>query len=866
MANFGKWSKGPAIALTVKQYVAQHGEHAPGLERWHQQLAEVRRQLETVPGVSRVFYDLEIAAIPVTAPDAGRPPLEGPFKINVLLGTRATVATRAEVSRQATELARSSQTWLSPVTISVVDVRDSFFEGTQPRTASLLAAIPSSDTDALQLHWLLSASNALKVRTLDAADADVPAPAEAARALSRFPSSVGPMADVRFNLGGELAEDVLLFQHWMGSVLPDYSVEEIRRVLALHQPHLTEEYVSSKVLRELRQDRPVDAWGAEPHFHLSAHLAHFMLGAGEHTLEQEAMDRFLRDSRTGALHAFPNLKREDLKSLRQMYPFIPRWPGGGFTEAVGGTKSNLDLQLEPREFSTAAYAAPIWSELLSALSELASIPLTDRLLDEVADLRRHFGDEQGLLKKYLLNQTIGNFANTVGQVHALVAVEGIPGSHLSHSGKHYSSDSRAVDLISRVYGVKLTVSSDDAGVLAATQQATLAGYEGALQAQASQSSPEDVEAAKQVLESYLGRALEPTPQGTPGATRPLELRVASHVEGVKGYWAWRGQLDQVLPSRSVNISHTSSDYEDLMAQCPDIDALVMAMARSQAKEADEPMRFRVTLTAYVLDALRALGEPLLERRFVVLGFGKLMGPSMVDAIQSLGLSNFAVLDTNPEVRATAERAGLPTLADLASEKGRALVLVSTAGRQTLGSEQLSPLAGEGNPPVYLLSLGSGRREFDMTWVEENSRFKRTLTHVGRGPVVEYQLELDGKPLCLRVFADGFPANLTYLHPTATPYASTTSLEGLEALKQGAYLEKQGVRGGAALTSLEIRRTPETTPRRVIILRGWDGVAEEPLQGLEPFAPWFKEHPEAAFFLMRRQADGTLVPHKALEQP
>lgn len=574
-----------------------------------------------------------------------------------------------------------------------------------------------------------------------------------------------------------------------------YSVEEIRRLLLPDYPFLSRSFVESVVrpafADELKRYAP-ERWGEEKNFHLATHLANFMLGLPAGTDEASAVAQFKADIRESVREYAPSFNEDDLRRLQLLYPFVPRWENG--------VKSEADFSLawtsQPDSLDFSSWA--VFQAVRDQLAAAASIPLVDPLLRAVSWLRA----PPPLMRHATLNEVTGVFSDSIPRMYEHLRVDGLSGARVNICGKHYSAAPMAVDLLRRVFGAHVDVVKGDAEVAAWV-----------------------VDSAKKAVAEAKGPIIE-------------------HIEGVLGVSEQIAKLQAQHPDVPIiQISHTTSDSRDMVKNVGEkAPHLVQLMGLSQSKEVDENERFRLTFTALIIDLTKALGAPLFEYAFAVMGYGKIIGPAAAAALDGLSIQNRLVVDPSEERRMLAKARRQPAAPTLAPLAGQAVVVMSGAGGRTVGREELAHFAGRGKP-VVLVSLGSGRGEFDMEWIEEQARLASSATQgsplpapriigsLGREPIWEYNIRVDGKRLQLIIPANGYVANLAQLHPTPAPYAATTPLLILEAMRQGVFrrcvLDERGLKELDSL-AVHIHRNSKGTQQRHITLYDFIGTEQHQL--------------------------------------
>jgi len=591
--------------------------------------------------------------------------------------------------------------------------------------------------------------------------------AEAARALAPAPRAIS--APVRVD-GLQAAVDKRLFRDRMAGPMARYSVEEIRRTLVDDHPHLTADYVASSLAPKLSSVRPVDRYGAEPNLLLAAHIAHAMLGAPPGRTEAEVLQQVL-DRDIDLEWFWPGLGPSELDNLRRAYPFIPKWSAG--------TKSPSDLSLGATPDSGPATADALLTEHFErSVSTLAGIPLVHKTLRDINTIR----DEHDSLAGCRLVETAALVADRIPLLTEWLSTDGLRGSDISIIGKHYSADPTVVDVMRRVFGVNVVIASDDETVLSETKKA-------------------------------VKQACEPTADGT---RTPL----LCHLEGV-GAWHWLADKKKSDPELPIaGVSHTTSDGRQLLG--PDGAAMpfsVEMMSTSKAKRKDERMRFRQTFLSLLMKVGEALDAPIFEKRFVVLGYGGIIGPSAAKALEGMGV-DFAVYDTDPKRREQAAADGIPVIDSLDGEMDRELFVLGCAGARTVTGDEIERMT----KPSTFLSLGTGRREFDMARVvaratDDKGVVNRSVTgKVGHQPVCEYTMtKSSGAKITHTFLADGYVANLAFTKPTITNYGILTDALISEAVRQAKWRLDEGQSGAHALEAIQIDLSPKPKPRRVITL-------------------------------------------------
>ncbi len=574
---------------------------------------------------------------------------------------------------------------------------------------------------------------------------------EAVRALDP-PASAGPGTAPRQGALQRATDRRRLLELARGP-MASYSLTEIGRWLAAsgEEPRFTPPYVRSLAKTAGSLGRPVDRYGEEPHFLFAAHLAFYLLGVPNGTTEAEALDGFVRDPRIAALYLWPDFEPEDLERLRTIYPFIPRWPEGRKTEDCLSLSTRFPETVRGR----------LYSDLVREIRALAQIPMTDAVLEDLAAIR----DERDLMRNARLVECTGIFADLVPRMELMLSADGLDGHDVHIVSKHYSTDPLVAQTVARVFGAKIEVVEGDEELVAHTKAA--------------------IEHA--------------TEQGRDRA--PL----VAHIEGIKSFWGWLAEHQRRHPEvRMVGVSHTTSDGRDLLASLEGTSGTaplpVELMSLSPAKAKDERNRFKHTFGRLLYDVGDALNDTIFNRHFLVLGYGSIIGPAMCDALDAADVRDVVVYDPNPERRAAAREAGFQVIDTLDSEYDRSPFIISCAGTQTLGPEQLDRFTGH----PTLLSLGSGRYEFAMDHLEEQARSpgvtRREIGLLGHQPIVEYTLP---SGTTFTALADGYVANLAYPRPTIPAYSVTTPLLVWEAIRQGIHHLENGRMGTHMFRTIDI---------------------------------------------------------------
>lgn len=601
------------------------------------------------------------------------------------------------------------------------------------------------------------------------------------------------------------SQDRQLIKRMAATKMKAYSVEEIRRALAVDHPHLTKAYVDRVIAPKLTLDRPVDRFGPEPHFLIAAKLAHHMLGAPEGQSEADALAGFL--SRNPMVkHVWPELSLEDLEPLRKIYPFLPRWEGG--------IKSSRDLTLEHPYDNAASLETRVWLQsTLDALDELSKIPIYSSVLEKVNQVR----DEEGKLADTRLVDVTHAFADKIPMLQSLIAYDGLRGSDIRCICKHYSGNERVRDVMARVFGVEVEVASDDAEVASKAERAILDAVEG-------------------------------------GDERKLFI----HMGGVHR-WHWVDQVAKDHPNVPIaGVSHTTSDGKDLL-EGPEVSIPLEMMSLSEAKQNDERERFRHSLRALVDRLGYALDSAIYNRRFLLKGYGRIMGPAMAEALKGMEV-DLGVNDRDPARAEAAGAAGLEVVGGIEEEKSRSLLVIGAANGQAMTPEEIEQI----ERPAIFLQVQTGREAFPMDWVLDKSRGpdglprRQVVGYLGDQPMVEYTLDINGRDITHTFVGDGYVANLAFPRPAITEYSIFTSLLILESIRESNWrLDEidQGrdrQRGTHLLETTSIDMTPGK-PRRFVTMwpRDTRKLVTKPLERLA------MEQPDLSALLERTQDDVVL---------
>jgi hypothetical protein len=550
-----------------------------------------------------------------------------------------------------------------------------------------------------------------------------------------------------------------------------YTFEEMRRLLLEDFPFLTPAHVERTVRPQFDLESwSVRNWGPERSFLLACHGAHFLLGQKPGATEAQAWGEFQRS-------AAEPLTLDDLRALQVIYPFVPRWEGGVKTDQDW----SLDTELPPSSDPEKRDARHHWAAVKLALEQYASIHRVEPLLRSASRMR----ELRGLLggdTRFI--EVTGVFADGIPRLNEMWTQDGLAGDRALILGKNYSAAHWAVDVVRRVFGATVQVHPGN-------------------------------EAIEQAAVAELRAAVDS------GAKN-----IVVHLEGILGVWKEVDRLARAHPEvRIACVSHTTSDARDLLKTVgEDTSLLVVTMGLSSAKIEDELERFRATFTQMLLELSGDLRMPLQNFRHVVLGYGSIIGPAAVQAVvnSNAGRGNLRVFDRDPAQRERAEADGFRTVGAVREAAGQATVVLSCAGETTMREAEFKAFARKGEPgQLVLVSLGSGRREFDMPWLEKaawdsHRRWPDVVDApriVGRHnaqPVVRYALRFEEhgtvKDLLVYAVADGYVGNLAKLHPTPAPYAVTTPLLITESIREAVVrLRMRGQRGIQALTSVEFQR-------------------------------------------------------------
>jgi S-adenosylhomocysteine hydrolase len=540
----------------------------------------------------------------------------------------------------------------------------------------------------------------------------------------------------------------------MAVALPSYSLVEMGRLLRAEEEQegvsidsyrLTDDYVKDLAGTRVAQlERAVDRRGDEPHFLFAAHFAHYLLGLPVGTSEADAIDGFMRDERCAVQYLWPDIELEDFERLRRIYPFIPRWPTGYKTA-------------ESLSFNT-KNASDDYKQYIEEIRALEMIPMTDRTLETVSALR----GERGQMKDVSLFECTGIFSDLVPRLELMIAVDELDGKRVDIVSKHYSTDERVASVVRRVFGAKIETFEGDRELLAASKE----------------------------------RVAKMTEAAGPSDT------VAVHIEGIKSFWPWFADHKRAHPGVDmIAVSHTSSDGRDLLRNVEgDMPTVFELMCLSEAKIRDERARFKQTFQWLLHEVGDKSHDAIYDRHFLIMGYGNIVGPAMVDALQGKDVKDFVVYDIDPERRAAARAAGLTVIDTLDGEYDRSPFIISCAGDTTLDAEKLARFTGH----PTLMSLGSGRYEFDMEYIERESAKtvglkSRESGQLGHQPIVEYYLP---NGTHFTAIADGYVANLAYPRPNIPAYSVTTPLLVWESIRQAKYhldLAKRAPEGWKRMT-------------------------------------------------------------------
>jgi S-adenosylhomocysteine hydrolase len=547
------------------------------------------------------------------------------------------------------------------------------------------------------------------------------------------------------------------------------------------------ERIAGKELAAL--ERPTDRYGDEPHFLFAVQLANYMMSLSVGTTEAKAIEGFMRNKRIGASNAWHTFEPSDVERLRRIYPFIPKWPDG--------TKSDACLSYSPGPAAPAD--SPALRELKARIKALAKIGLHDDNLLGYVRCRA----EYDRMKDVKLVECTGIFADLIPRLDLMISIDGLRGKDVEIIAKHYSSDPLVADLVRRVFGAKIDiVDGDNAAVLDHSQRAVA---------------------------------------GAIAAAKPGKTRVVAHIEGVKQFWSWFAEQQRKQPELSlVGVSHTTSDGRELLDSIGPPAGVVELMSLSEAKAKDERDRFKHTFSKLLDDVGYALNEPIYHRHYLVMGYGRIIGPAFVDALKSKGIEDFVIYDSDPERRRAARELGLKVVDDLSLEYLRSPFVVGCTGDRPLPAEELAKFRGT----PTLLSLGSGRSEFDMEYLEQNAELRHQVGDLGHQPIVEYELE----NATFTAIADGYVANLAYAAPTIPFYSMTTPMLVWESIRQGLWHDERGRDGVHLLRAIDIdldesgQRVIKLFPRDIeamtepagehkYFVHDWDRRAQHPFQFL-----------------------------------
>jgi hypothetical protein len=576
------------------------------------------------------------------------------------------------------------------------------------------------------------------------------------------------------------AKDQRTFRVLASGEMAGYSVEEIRRSLVADHPHLTRAYVEKAVRIE---ERPIDRFGSEPRFLVAAHLAHHFLGAEVGRTEDEAFASFLA-SNPSVAKVWPEFGPKDLPKLRRIYPFIPEW--------TGGIKMQADLSLaRPYDNATSIREREKIDHLLRGLDELKKIPLHSPILDWVNELR----DEEGALTGARYVDVSHALADKIPFLQSLIAYDGLRGKDIRFISKHYAAEPRVMDVMRRVFGAHVTEVPPRGTDLPIGED------------------------ADRVLEREAKEAILAAVEKEDG--RPLLV----HMGGVH-IWHWLDALKRENPEVLIaGVSHTTSDGRDLIGEGGALSFPCELMSMALAKIEDERERFKHSLMMLLGKVEEELDRAIRARRFIVKGFGNIMGPAMAAALEAMGV-DFAIHDIDPAARQRARDAGYEVIEDLRGEKDRSLVVLGCATGRAVTPEEIVQL----EKPAIFLQVQTGRDAFPMSWVEAQSRDARRIlerqfvTYIGHQPVFDYRIDRGKrKPKVAHTFiADGYVANLAFPRPNNTETSILTSLLIEESLRQSMWRLRRLAKGDEAqkgahrLESLRISVTPDK-PRRLISL-------------------------------------------------
>lgn len=561
--------------------------------------------------------------------------------------------------------------------------------------------------------------------------------------------------------------------------MASYSLEEIRRFLVKERPHMHKKHFDELVRPGLRlPPRDVDRFGEERWFLFAAHLAQHMMTTRAGTLEKHALDAFLRGE-DRPLYLWPTFGPADLERLRRIYPFIPR-PG----------EAHPDLK-----FDGAPIKTRVFSDFARDLEKLSAIPLADHNAEMIAALR---WERERMVDVHLIEGT-GVFPDLIPRMELMIQVDGLSGRDTRIVAKRGSADPLAVDVMRRVYGARVDVVPEEQ-------------VPNVLQAAIS-------EAAVEVDRAWKGRA-DPDREKVRDAWTVIDPRIelesrgptlVVHLEGIPDQWSSLAQRKELYDSTGMKVpmicvSHTSSDGKDLMKTLSTPPRMpIEAMFNSPAKVKDENLRFKETFRALFYELGEKMNTPVFNRRFIVAGFGDIVGASAVAACRSMGV-DYAIWDIDPARRALARSLGLPVIDDFEKEWDRSPWIVACARGKwgddpyVLSAEQLAKFSGD---PV-LISLGSGRSAFEMSFLEKKANAPVDRISFGHKRIAEYAFEGPKGRVCFHVPADGTVVNLAKGQPAIPVYAMTTPLLVWESMRQGLYHLDHDAPGIRPLRSIDIQ--------------------------------------------------------------
>jgi S-adenosylhomocysteine hydrolase len=599
-------------------------------------------------------------------------------------------------------------------------------------------------------------------------------------------------------------EDRQLFTKLMRKDMAGYSIEEIRRFLEVDRPHLSEAYVRDVLAPKLDLDRPIDRFGAEPRFLVAAKLAHHMLGAPVGQTEAQALASFIeRDPMLRVV--WPELSIADLPRLRAIYPFLPSWESG--------KKSPKDLSLEKPYDNDTPLEVRVWLQtVLDGLDALAQIPLASPVIEKVNELR---GERGGLAGTRILDISHA-LADKIPMLQSLIAYDGVAGADIRFLCKHYAADDRVMDVMRRVFGVRIERADDDQSISGLTREAVL--------------------------------------EAVDGDDRPLLI----HMGGVHE-WRFIDEVAKAHPEVPIaGVSHTTSDAKDVL-EGPDVSIPLEMMSLGPAKQNDERDRFRHSLRALIDRLGHALDEAIYQRRFLLEGYGRIMGPAMAEALAGMGV-DFAVNDPAPDRDLAARERGLETVPGIDSEAGRKLIVIGASNGSAMSPEEIEKI----EKPAIFIQVQTGREAFPMEWVEEKSKGpdgvprRQVIGWLGHQPIVEYTLTLDAREVKHTFVSDGYVANLAFPRPAITEYSIFTNVLILESLRQSKWrLDNMDrgtfeERGRHLLETIGIDMTPEK-PRRLVTL--FDRSARDIL--VKPLHQVLLSDPQFAELLEKTKDDGVI---------